>query len=149
MGSIVRKHLLLFHGYADDQQLYLSIKPASLSTGVSRLERCITEIQEWMLCNSLKLNGDKTDFILIGTKQQLSKLPSINLEVNKVTIEPSAQVKNLGVIFDHLMSSRKQSLNIARSANYHLASIGRIRKYIDSDTTKTLINSFVISRLDY
>ncbi|XP_067668055.1 uncharacterized protein [Haliotis asinina] len=131
------------------EKLYLSIKPASLCTGVSRLERCITEIQEWMLCYSLKLNGDKTDFIVIGTKQQLSKLPSINLEVNKVTIEPSAQVKNLGVIFDHLTSSKKQSLNIARSANYHLANIGRICKYIDSDTTKTLINSFVTSRLDY
>ncbi len=45
--------------------------------------------------------------------------------------------------------AKKQALSVARSANYHLATIGRIRKFIDCDTTKTLINSFVTSRLDY
>lgn len=107
LGSIVRAHSLLFHGYADDQQHYLSIKPASASSRISSLESCISEIHNWMLSNSLKLNGEKTDFNIIGTPTQLSKLPPISLQVNKVVIQPSAHVKNLGVIIDQSMSSKK------------------------------------------
>ncbi|CAH3026481.1 unnamed protein product [Porites evermanni] len=38
------------------------------------MERCISDILTWMLTDKLKLNDDKTEFMLIGTKQQLSKV---------------------------------------------------------------------------
>ena len=36
-----------------------------------------------------------------------------------------------------------------KSANYHLRNIGKIRKFLNTDTTKSAIVSLVTSRLDY
>jgi len=44
---------------------------------LARVERCIEDIREWKLNDKLKLNDDKTEFIIIGSSQQLAKV-SIN-----------------------------------------------------------------------
>ena len=38
---------------------------------------------------------------------------------------------------------------VIKSANYHLRNIEKIRKFRDTDTTKSAIVSLVTSRLDY
>ena len=58
------------HSYADDTQLYMSFKPIhDADQTIARIESCICEIREWMTENFLKLNDDKTEFILIGSIQ--------------------------------------------------------------------------------
>ena len=60
--SICIKHHINYHLYADDQQIYLSLKPSKAGDKekcIKRLETCIAEIWEWMLANMLKLNDDK------------------------------------------------------------------------------------------
>ena len=37
------------------------------------MECCIEKIREWMIRDKLMINDSKTEFILIGTRQQLSK----------------------------------------------------------------------------
>ena len=57
---------------------------------------------------NLKLNSDKTEFIIIGTKQQRHKLSNhfpVKLLENDIT--PSDSVRNLGVIFDSDFSFQK------------------------------------------
>ena len=43
----------------------------------------------------------------------------------------------------------KRLLLLYKKANYAITSIGRIRKYLPSNGLKMLVNSLVISRLDY
>ena len=38
---------------------------------ITTIESCITSIKHWMDGNRLKMNSAKTDFILIGSRQQL------------------------------------------------------------------------------
>ena len=77
--KICIKHGITCHLYADDQQLYLAFKPANAGAKercIQQLEGCIEEIHKWMSANMLKLNDDKTKFIMFGTKHQLSKAES-------------------------------------------------------------------------
>ena len=47
------------------------------------------------------------------------------------------------------MSFNEQISKICKSSHYHLRNIGKIRKYLDESSTKTLIHAFVTSKLDY
>ena len=51
--------------YADDTQLYLSIEPENISVLINNLEKCISDVKDWMFNNKLKLN-DKTGSVLFN-----------------------------------------------------------------------------------
>ena len=70
LGQICRKHGIHYHLYADDSQLYMSFKPSkpgSKERCLQQLEGCISDIRSWMANNMLKLNDEKTEFIIVGT----------------------------------------------------------------------------------
>ena len=83
--KIIEHHLTNAHCYADDTQLYLSFRPAdrfsSQIDAIQAMERCIEDIRHWMISDRLLLNDDKTEFLLIGTRQQLNKVESLPLRV--------------------------------------------------------------------
>ena len=49
-----------------------------------------------MLNDKLKLNDDKTEFIIIGTSQQLAKVSINTFRVGAATIIPVSSARNLG-----------------------------------------------------
>ena len=58
------------HGYADDCQLYTQFylrDQDSYRHALQRLEMCAEENGVWLLTNKLKLNTDKTEFMVITT----------------------------------------------------------------------------------
>jgi len=71
---IAAEHDLGIHCYADDAQLYLYEKAGSAGRMVSTASACIAEMDNWMSSNRLKLNTEKTQFIWLGTRQQLQKV---------------------------------------------------------------------------
>jgi len=83
--EVIKSHLPDGHAYADDTQLYLSFQAdseADQAEAVSAMERCIASISNWMKLDKLKLNSDKTEIILIGTKAQLSKIKFDHIKVD-------------------------------------------------------------------
>ena len=57
-----------------------------------------------MLNNDLKFNDGKTEFLIIGTSQQLGKLDDISIRVGDSDIHPVLLVRNLGCWFDSRLS---------------------------------------------
>ena len=101
--TILESHLPDVNAFADDSQLYISFKPASMieqSAAIKAMQDCITDIKKWMLADKLKLNDDKTEFIIIGTRQQLAKVSVDSLCIGDEIIKPSSVVRNLGSWFD-------------------------------------------------
>ena len=60
------------------------------------MEKCIDELRTWMLIDKLKINDDKTEFMIIGTKQQLEKISAQTLTIGKATVTTVSTAKNLG-----------------------------------------------------
>ena len=71
------------------QQSYFSFQPthSEVDAGISQLQECINDIQTWMRTNLLKLNDDKTEVMLIGTRQQLTKLPGVTVKIGNESIK--------------------------------------------------------------
>ena len=113
------------------------------------METCISDIRCWMAQNTLKLNDDKTEVIIFGSKHQLSNLGAVSVKIGDTEITPSPQVKNLGVCQDSQLTMEKHVTNVCRTGHMHLRNISRIRRFLTVDATKSIVNSLVTSRLDY
>ena len=103
LGTIFRNFLISFHMYADDSQMYKSVSPnieEDQLIAISQLQNCISEISDWMNRNKLKLNEDKTEFLIAGTFHHHAKVMIKSLSVSGAIIPASPCVKNLGVIID-------------------------------------------------
>ena len=78
---IVEKHLPRVHCYAHDSQLYLSLSPSvpgDVEIALNAMYDCIKD---------LELKDDKTEFLLIGTKQQLEKINFGSITVGDTLME--------------------------------------------------------------
>ena len=113
------------------------------------MENCLEDIRTWMSLNFLKLNENKKEFIIVGVRQQLDKVrePSIKIGDDKIT--NSAVVKNLGVYIDCELKLSTHVNKIVSSSFNTLRNISRIRHHLDCDSTKILVQSLIISKLDY
>ena len=143
--DIVKGHLPGVHTYAENTQLYLAFKPDSAVNAldaVNAMEPCIRDLRTLMLHDKLKLNDDKTEFILIETRQQLAKIDGISLCVGDSNVSAVKSTKNLGTWIN-------SNLNLKINAYYHLTNVRRIRKYLDEKSSQTLIHALVIGRIDY
>ena len=103
LGVLCYKHAVSFHCYADDQQNYLGFKPTVLGDDrqcLDRLEGCINDIRAWMKLNLLKLNNDKTEFLLLGTKHNISLAGELKIKIGNDTITNSTSAKIRCVPFD-------------------------------------------------
>ena len=95
------------------------------------------------------INSGKTEFLLIGTKQQLAKVQIDTLSVGESEVSASGLVRNLGSWFDSNLSMSAHISKICKAGFYNLYNISRIRKYLSRDSTETLIHSFITNRLDH
>ena len=66
-----------------------------------------------------------------------------------VTVEASTSVRNLGAYIDSDMSMTTHINHLVRTCFYNLRRIKHIRRFITTKTAILLVNSFVISRVDY
>ena len=148
LGDIIRKHEINFHCYADDTQLYLSVKPDQ-TNHIGKLTACLKDIKTWMTLNYLLLNSEKTEFIFIGPKRQRDSLSDGLGVLDDVSVVPSSRVRNLGVLFDQDLSFSAHVSQACKTAYFHLRNIARIRKILSKNDAEKLIHAFVSSRLDY
>ena len=64
------------HMYADDTQVYNSFTTSNCNSSLTNLQNSLLSAQNWMYSNKLKLNPDKTEFMLIGSKRHRQKFDS-------------------------------------------------------------------------
>ena len=150
-ADIARKHGLKFHFYADDGQDYIAFKPIvpmDAASAIFRLRACLDELRQWLRENFLSCNDTKTEFIIIGTWQQLLKVNIDGIRIGDAWIQPKESVRNLGVMFDSNMNMKDHVTSICQSGYYHLKNLTSVRKYLDRSTTELGIHAFVTSRLD-
>ena len=87
--------------------------------------------------------------IVFGTRQKLSVLEGVLIRIGDETVSLSHSVRNLGAFFDESLKLDTHATTVCRAANMHIRNIARIRHFLSSDVTKSLVSPLVTSRLDY
>ena len=111
----------------------------------NQISNCANDIKEWLISNNILLNTSKTT--LLNLSPSPTYFPPFLIDNIVISHYPTAS--NLGVLFDYTLSFISHITAITQSANYHLSRIRKIRKSITVSLTKTLVNSLVLSRIDY
>ena len=136
--------------FADDTQSKSSSKPDNFLDTVKDSQNCISNIKSWMNTNKLKLNDDKTEFLLIHSsfRPLPSSMPlSIDLHGNSISF--SSNARNLGINISDTLSLEIHIGNLCRISYCALRNISSIRQFLDLSTTKTLMCTLILSKLDY
>jgi hypothetical protein len=150
LSKIINSKDVDHHLYADDTQVYKYINTSNFNLAIKSFQNCLESIKDWMFTNKLKLNPDKTEFLLIGNKCHRYKFSDkfpINILGNKINPAPNA--RNLGFMFDADFNFQCQINNLIKSCNYHIRDFRRVRKHLTLNTSIALANALVSSRLDY
>ncbi len=122
-GNNIRKHGVSFHCYADDTQLYISLRPGETHQ-IEKLMECIVDIKNWMTNNFLLLN------LIIGPKNHTSNNLEHCLTLDGCSLDSSSSVRNLGVLFDSNLSFDSHVSSICKTAFFHLKNIYKLRPIV-------------------
>ena len=110
---------------------------------------CIANVRSWFIANRLMINDAKTEFLIIGTRQQLGKASIESIIISDTLIKPLESVRNLESWFDAHMRLNVHICKICGKAFRGLYNIRQIRKFLTVQSTKTLVHAFISSHLDY
>ena len=146
---IANQHGLGIHCYADDGQIYVFDKAAEAVEMINKVASCIEEIDRWMSSNRLKLNSEKTQFIWLGSRQQLSKVGVDHIHLGNHTVTSQSTVCNLGIHLDDQLTMKVHVQRISRTSFYQLRQLRSVRRSLSVNACTALVHAFVTSRLDY
>ena len=149
LSELITRHGMQQHLNADDTQIYLAIK--DVTDAISSIQSCTTQIKDWMTVNKLRMNDSKTEVMLLGPKVQRNRLHLDSLMVgdSEICVPITGSIRNLGAYFDSDLSMNAHVTKVCQAIHFHLRNIGKVRKYLDFDTTTILVHSMVTNRLDY
>ena len=144
----IMAHDLEYHMYADDTQLYLSFDGSLAASCIRNMESCIADIQSCMTRNFLKLNNNKTEFMVFSSRFRKSSPANCSIHVGDICVPQIHSVKDLEAFLDTHMTLETHVNNIARAGFMHLRRISHIRQHLDRTSSETLVHAFVSSKID-
>ena len=91
------------NGFADDHNVKKSFRAGNKidkEEVISDLEMCTTRINNWMNVNRFKMNMDKMELILFGSRYHLPKCETSSINICGDAVVKSSKIKLLGVWLD-------------------------------------------------
>ena len=160
LQHIASKYGLFIELYADDTQLYIGFKNVDQSSCIDRISKCLYEIKCWVCGQYLKLNEDKTKFLLLAKPSVHNslidtgylKITSMNYEINEVNWEIESEVKkvkSLGIRLDPTLDMSKHISYIRQFCIGQLKSWKRIATLLDEESRLVIVKQILLSKLDY
>ena len=149
LSDILTSHNCSFHRYADDTELSKSVHPDLFVSAQSSIQSCIADILLWMNTNKLKLNPEKTEAMISGSKHTLSKVLADFMSISDASIVFAPFVKYLGVTLDSSLTMQRHISDVCRSTFLALRRIAAIRPFLSPKSTSVLLHASVTCRLAY
>ena len=143
------------HLYVDDTQLYDFCSSSEAEALAIRVNTAIEAFSRWMSSNRLCLNLDKTEYLWLGTRQQLGKRDTWNVKRETTLSNISAAMVsdtftlNLGVLLDQELSMGDHITTLSQVCFFHLRRIRVVHHSLTRNALLTLVHAFVCSRIDF
>ena len=103
-------------------------------------------VKSWATKNMLKLNGDKTELMLVTSNRtrHLHNLPT-SITIGNAQIPFKQSVENFGFTLECHLSMNAYVSNIARTCCFELHRLASICRFPTSTVTAKLVSAFALS----
>ena len=138
--------------YADDTQIYYHCKWSQVANVIPKINQDLDQIVNFSTNNCLKLNADKSYFIIIGSKPNMKKLKDTILPpvlLDNDIIECKSCVKNVGVMFDENLSWNSHVNKMISTAYFKLKHSFRFKNFLTQQSKITVCEGYVLSHFNY
>ena len=116
--------------YADDTVLLFSAP--QVSTIVATINRELRDLEHWLKVNCLFINVVKTEAMLFGTSQKLSKVYNFPIFLSGSLIKRVTEFKYFGVTFDQRLSWNEYIDSLISKAGKRIGLPSRLRRFLTS-----------------
>ena len=99
------------------------------------LQNGIEAVSDWMSANKLKLNEDKNEFLVIGSRHQLKKVAINSITIGGAVMPKSSKARNLWVIVDEQLNMSAHVNQICKFCYANLQNIYKIRFFLTKAAT--------------
>ena len=135
--------------YADDTCLFFQHK--NVKTIEKQLNEDFSSLCEWFVDNKLSVyfGEHKTKSILFGSKYNVKKAETLNIEYENVKIKQYRKVTYLGCILDDTLSGESMALYVINKINNRLKFLYRQEKFLNKSLRRLLCNAMIQPFFDY
>ena len=131
--------------YADDTVIYVSAPDAQ--TACDKLENGLTKLYNWCIMNKLSINVKKTKLLLVDPLniEELYPRPKLNGKL----LDQVSSYNYLGVSIDDKLTFEKFLKEKYGKVHSRVYQLGKMRKYIGSNTACLIYKQMILSLSDY
>lgn len=152
LNKVVQKYPADLYGYADDHKIAFKIQAGNHENEayvLQQLDKCLNDIINWMTTFKLKMNQSKTEIILYGTRQQLSKMSISSVSVGGCMVKLVDRVRDLGVTMTNTLNLDLHITKKCQIAQMQLRNLKAIRRHLTQKSAEVLVHGLVHSHIDF
>jgi len=142
------KHCKLIF-FADDNYLLKSGFVSEFGQVLGCIESDLDCIDNWLTCNGMELNVDKTEFMWVGTKSMLDKLGTVSISLCGKKVYSKPNIKCLGTYIDCRLSWSEHIAKITKTVKYNLLCIHPYKNLFHKDKLKLMVETQLLSIIYY
>lgn len=136
--------------YADDQQVYFTFSPSDINYAQAVINSDLENIRKVSLSHNLKLNPNKCELIIFGSRKQAEFATAhLNIAVGTTTLPIVSCSKNLGLYLDNQLKFTEHVSSLLRKAYGSLKLLYASRFILPANLKKMLSESLVLSYFNY
>ena len=139
--------ILKFILFADDTTVLFAHKKDSSYELI--LNRELEALSVWFTANRLSLNVSKTKLVIFGSKNCNLMHVSLNIRLNRNSLEKSNVAKFLGIDIDSNLCWKSHISKVQHKIARVIGILYKIRYKINTETTLLIYNALIMPHLNY
>ena len=132
--------------FADDSTLTCRFNHCNLSSLKNELENHLVPVYEWLLSNRLKVNADKSNFIIFSYRKNLN-LDPLNFGNHLLTQVEST--KFLGIFIDEHLNFKTHTEHILKKISKSVGILFKLNSFLPFHILLTLYNTLLLPYFNY
>lgn len=128
--------------FADDT--LISIEAQTIEEAESKMNDDLKKLDKWLKINKLKINTEKTKYMVIARSQQ-----TCNINISGNPIEKVTEMKYLGITIDDKLNFKKHAEQVTRKLAKKIHFICRINRFLTKQTKLIIYNTIVKPQIEY